>query len=64
VGTPQTLLSLAAGGAVMVLGYFLYEQAVLGVVAVAEVPFNTMQVLVGMTIASLAERRLRAYRLS
>ena len=64
VGTPQTLLSLAAGGALMVLGYFLYEQAVLGVVAVAEVPFNTMQVLVGMTIASLAERRLRAYRLS
>jgi len=63
VGTPQTLLSLAAGGAVMVLGYFLYEQAVLGVIAVAEVPFNTMQVLVGMTVASLAERRLRAFRL-
>jgi len=64
VGTSQTLLSLAAGGALMVLGYFFYEQVVLGVAAIAEVPFNTMQVLVGMTIASLAERRLRAYLLS
>ncbi len=64
VGTPQTLLSLSAGGALMVLGYFLYEQVVLGVAAVAEVPFNTMQVLVGVTVASLAEKRLRTLRIS
>ncbi|MCC6040117.1 MAG: ECF transporter S component [Thermofilum sp.] len=64
VGTPQTLLSLSAGGALMVLGYFLYEQAVLGVAAIAEVPFNTMQVLVGVTVASLAEKRLRTLRIS
>jgi hypothetical protein len=50
--------ALAASGLVMVTGYFLYEQLILGVAALAEVPFNFMQVLVGVSAALLAERRL------
>jgi hypothetical protein len=42
----------------MVTGYFLYEQLILGVAALAEVPFNLMQVLVGVSAALLAEKRL------
>jgi len=50
--------ALVASGLVMVTGYFLYEQLILGVAALAEVPFNLMQVLVGVSAALLAERRL------
>jgi len=50
--------ALVASGLVMVSGYFLYEQLILGVAALAEVPFNLMQVLVGVSAALLAERRL------
>ncbi len=39
------------GGLEMILGYYLYEQFILGVLAVAEIPFNTMQMLIGMIIA-------------
>lgn len=53
-----TAAALVAAGLVMVTGYFLYEQLVLGVAALAEVPFNLMQVLVGVSTALLAERRL------
>lgn len=51
------IMSMIVGGVAMVLGYFLYEQFIYGIladaeiVALAEVPFNFMQMLVGMTIA-------------
>lgn len=58
----QWVISASAGGAIMVLGYFLYEQLVLGYYAIAEVPFNIAQVLVGILIAvptvSTLSRRL------
>ena len=41
-------LSIVAGGAIMVAGYFIYEQAFMGVAAVVEVPFNVAQCLVGL----------------
>jgi hypothetical protein len=53
-----TAAALVAAGLVMVTGYFLYEQLILGVAALAEVPFNLMQVLVGVSAALLAEKRL------
>ncbi|MEM2791396.1 MAG: ECF transporter S component [Thermofilaceae archaeon] len=56
---PQLAAALAAGGIVMVLGYFTYEQFILGFAALAEVPFNIMQVLVGMSVALAVEHRLR-----
>ena len=45
------ILSTIVGGMVMVSGYFLYEQIILGVAALAEVPFNTMQMAVGTTLS-------------
>ncbi|RLE74787.1 MAG: hypothetical protein DRJ56_06795 [Thermoprotei archaeon] len=52
-------LAAAAGGAEMVLGYFLYEQFVLGFAAIAEVPFNVGQVLVGVLVAVPLYKSLR-----
>ncbi len=46
------VLATVAGGIEMILGYFLYEQLILGVAALVEVPFNTMQMTIG-TILSL-----------
>lgn len=57
---PHLCVSFTAGGVVMVVGYFLYQQVVLGVAAFVEVPFNIMQMLVGSSIALLVERGLRA----
>jgi glycopeptide antibiotics resistance protein len=37
----------------MILGYFLYEQFILGVAAIVEVPINTMQMTIG-TILSIS----------
>ncbi|MCD6357007.1 MAG: ECF transporter S component, partial [Thermoproteales archaeon] len=45
LGTAWTILSMTLAGIVMVTGYFIYEQAILGVAAAAEVPFNLMQAL-------------------
>ncbi|MGC8936125.1 MAG: ECF transporter S component [Candidatus Methanomethylicaceae archaeon] len=56
------LLSCAISGSVMVLGYYLYEQFVLGFVAIAEVPFNIGQVLVGTIVAVPAYNSLKALR--
>lgn len=50
ISNAWTLFSLASGGAFMVSGYFLYELLILGVAAIAEVPFNLMQVLIGVSI--------------
>jgi len=36
----------------MVLGYFLYEQFLLGVFALAEVPINVGQMTIGLIVAT------------
>ena len=46
------ILAQMAGGMEMILGYYLYEQVVLGYYALAEVPFNVMQVLIGILVAT------------
>jgi uncharacterized membrane protein len=51
-----TVFSIIAGGFVIVLGYFLYQQFLIGplfnieVVAIAEVPVNIGQMIIGATI--------------
>jgi len=57
-----TVLCTIISGAVMVTGYFLYEQLILGYAAAAEVPFNVGQVLIGIAIALPAYRSLRAIK--
>ena len=52
--TVRAVVSAAVGGLEMVMGYFLYEQLVLGypfALALAEVPFNIVQMLIGLLIA-------------
>jgi uncharacterized membrane protein len=47
-------IAVVAGGFEMVLGYFLYEQIVLGyplAAALVEVPFNLVQMSVGLAVA-------------
>jgi uncharacterized membrane protein len=47
-------ISVLIGGLEMVVGYFLYEQFVIGypfAVALAEVPFNIVQMLIGLIVA-------------
>lgn len=46
-----TILSVIAGGLVMVTGYYLYEQFFMGVFALAEVPVNIGQMTVGLAVA-------------
>jgi uncharacterized membrane protein len=46
--------SIVAGGLIMVSGYFLYEQIVLGypfLVALVEIPINILQLVVGLVVA-------------
>jgi len=48
------VIAVIVGGLEMVAGYFFYEQLALGLsfgVALAEVPINTIQMLVGLIIA-------------
>ena len=49
--TLRATISVVIGGLEMVTGYFLYEQVVLGTAAIAEVPFNLVQMIVGLIIA-------------
>jgi uncharacterized membrane protein len=52
--TLRATIAVGLGGAEMILGYFIYEQLVLGyplALALAEVPFNFVQVLVGLIVA-------------
>ena len=47
-------VSIIIGGLEMISGYFIYEQLVLGypfAVALVEVPFNIVQMLVGLVVA-------------
>jgi len=57
------ILAMVSGGAEMILGYYLYEQYILGYLAVAEVPFNTMQVLIGIFGTSIILQYIRRLRL-
>ncbi|MGQ4832415.1 MAG: ECF transporter S component [Candidatus Asgardarchaeia archaeon] len=45
----QMIVSMAIGGVIMILGYFTYEQFVLGYPAIIEVPWNIMQMIAGIT---------------
>ena len=55
--TIRAVASVVTGGITMVLGYFLYETLLavlipgLGIVAIAEIPLNIGQMLVGLVIA-------------
>ena len=55
------VLAVLAGGSEMVLGYFLYEAAALslGWAALAEVPFNVGQVMVGLLVSIPLVRAVR-----
>jgi uncharacterized membrane protein len=47
-----TIFSIIIGGLAMVVGYFLYEQIVLGIIgAVFEIPVNIGQMLIGLIVA-------------
>jgi uncharacterized membrane protein len=47
-----TIFSTIIGGLAMVIGYFLYEQIVLGIIgAVFEIPVNIGQMLIGLIVA-------------
>lgn len=47
-----TILSTIVGGLAMVIGYFLYEQIVLGKIgAILEIPVNMGQMLIGLIVA-------------
>ena len=52
--TLSATVSVIVGGLEMVAGYFIYEQVVLGyppALALAEVPFNIVQMIVGLVVA-------------
>jgi uncharacterized membrane protein len=52
-------LSMLAGGMCMVIGYFLYEQFIMGTIgAIFEIPFNILQALVGIVIAFPVSNRV------
>ncbi|MEM2942464.1 MAG: ECF transporter S component [Candidatus Bathyarchaeia archaeon] len=58
-GLSWEILAVLAGGAVMVTGYFLYEQLILGVAALVEVPVNVGQVMIGAVLALPIVRAIR-----
>jgi uncharacterized membrane protein len=45
------ILVILVGGFEMIVGYYLYEQVFLGVAAIAEIPINIGQVMVGLVVA-------------
>lgn len=53
-------IALSISGSLMIAGYFIYEYMLVGLAAFAEVPFNIMQVLIGMTVALAVFRPLKA----
>lgn len=57
------VVAMAMGGLEMVLGYYLYEQYILGYMAIAEVPFNLMQVIIGIFGATIVTHYLRRVRI-
>ena len=53
------IISILIGGSVMVIGYFLYQQLILGVVAIVEIPINIGQMMIGAIIAIPLVRAIR-----
>jgi uncharacterized membrane protein len=47
----RPIFSMIVGGLEMVAGYFLYEQLVLNKAAIAEIPVNIGQMLIGLIVA-------------
>ncbi|MEM0010408.1 MAG: ECF transporter S component [Candidatus Bathyarchaeia archaeon] len=62
-----TILSIIAGGLVMVLGYYIYEAyfiyPLFGIeaIAIAEVPINIGQMVIGLVIATPVSRILKKF---
>lgn len=62
-----TIFSVIVGGLVMVTGYFLYQYFFLGplfqieVIAIAEVPINMGQMVVGIVVSILLIKPIRRY---
>jgi len=54
------IVAVLVGGAEMVAGYFLYEQLILGVAAVVEIPVNIGQMMIGAVVAIPLVRAVRA----
>lgn len=46
------IVSTIFGGLVMVCGYFLYQQFILGVLAIAEIPINIGQMTIGLIVSA------------
>jgi len=56
------LLGILIGGSVMIIGYYIVEILVfliLSPIALIEIPFNVLQVIVGGTIAMIATKTLK-----
>jgi len=53
------VIAVLTGGAEMVIGYFLYEQLVLGVAAIVEIPINIGQMTIGAVVAIPLVRAVR-----
>jgi len=53
------IIAVMLGGGKMILGYFLYEQLILGVAAVIEIPINLGQVMIGSAISMPIARSIR-----
>ena len=45
------VFSVLLGGSLMIIGYFLYQQFFLGVAALAEIPINIGQMVIGLIVA-------------
>jgi len=54
------IFAVLIGGAEMVTGYFIYEQFLLGVAAIAEVPINIGQMMIGTVVAIPLVRAIRS----
>ncbi|UCE29836.1 MAG: ECF transporter S component [Candidatus Bathyarchaeota archaeon] len=53
------VFSILLGGSLMVIGYFLYQQFFLGVLAIVEIPVNIGQMVIGLVLAIPIVRALR-----
>jgi uncharacterized membrane protein len=55
------VFTIIVGGFVMIIGYFLYEQLFLGVAALGEIPFNIVQMSIGLIVTIPLVRAVRRY---
>jgi hypothetical protein len=62
-----TILSVTVGGLIMVLGYFIYQFFLIGplfqieVIAIAEIPINMGQMIIGIIVSILLYRSIQRY---